>query len=205
MSLGSIYDSIGKTQFALNYADYIIDFAFGIDGKNQVALIDSDGYDIIANAAVIKVTGSPTAEYPSHNMEDGTSISDHSYFNPYEGSIALICDNESHGVLETAFKSRMKLSVQSKTGTRENVYITSLPTDEDSSQPDKIRVIVNLKEQRFDTVEIKKLPAKKVKKASNQSTAKRGKINKDTSQQSTSESQKTKSSVALQAFEAVFG
>jgi hypothetical protein len=203
--LSSIYDAIGKTQFAVNFGEYVIDMAYGVDGKNQVALIDDEGNDIISTSSVIKVTGSLTAEYPSHNMEDGTSISDHSYFNPFQGSVAVLCDSESFGIIENAWSNRTKLTIQSKTGSRDNIYITQVPSDEDLSQPDKIRVIINLKEQRFDSVEIKKLPARAVKNPSNQTTSKRGKINKNTANESTSKTQKTKQSVALQAFESIFG
>ena len=202
----SIYDVIGKTQFALSYADHMIDMVFGVDGKNQVAILDDDGNDVISTAAVIKVTNSRAAKYPSHSMEDGSSVSDHRYFDPNQATVAVICDNGGFETLKNIWQNSTKLTVQSKTGTMDNMYIETIPTDEDLAQPDKIRVLINLVEQRFDEVEIKSLPARKVKKASNQSTSKRGKINKNTgNNQSTSKTQKTKQSVALSAFESVFG
>lgn len=145
---------------------------------NKTAIFDDSGNSIFETAGIMKVTATPESEYSSHTLEDGTTVSDNKIRRQTRVTIEVILNTVDYVSVYQQIKSaeinNTKFTIQTKTDTFNNMYITSYPNDESVKMFDTVSLTIGFVEQQFVKVEFKSMPQSRVKNKSNSDTVKRG-------------------------------
>lgn len=128
------------------------------------AILDSGGNQIFETVGVLGVSAASNTAYPQHPLENGVVISDHSIRLQDRVSLRCMLDPddyvEVYRRIKRAFNQRAAFIIQTKVETYTNMYIETLPHEEDA----KNTVSLNLEfiEQQFQSPQIDTLPASEV-------------------------------------------
>lgn len=110
------------------------------------------GEQVFAGARPLSASVFEDARAMQHPLEDGSSVVDHMIFLPVEIDMALRITDDVKTVFEEMrelFRSSTKLTVQTRTGTYDDQYITSLPADERGERAGSVDVDLRLKQAVF--------------------------------------------------------
>ena len=199
--MSRLLDVIGQTQFDLAYAGSIVDEFDNFFNENEVVVLDQDGNDIFENVNILNVRPTKEINFPSHKMESGASLSDHSYEKSTLEPFSYACtDPEAHQRIDALFLKRTTLTAQSYSGTTKNVFISKLAVLEQNKVKRVFTVTGLLKEIRIAETRTVNLPAEKVSKPRNQGVIKKGTVN---NKQSNNPKPVDKGSLAIRAAEKI--
>ncbi len=141
-------------------------------------VFNDDGTQLFPDAVMIRAQVSPSAVFPQHPLEDGSSISDHRIFKQIKIALSVILKPETFqstlAEINAAYVGTDSLTVVTRSGSYSNMYIESDPHDEQATMFDTVAIILNLVEVQFATTVYTTLPASSVSVASNASTTKTG-------------------------------
>lgn len=118
------------------------------------------------------------AEPMEHPLETGAAITDHLVFKPTQIELPLVCAGyiayrSTYAAIRSTFEAGEKLTVQTRTGSYDNMVIAELPHNETAEFFDAITIRLRLVEARFVTPETE-LSQEQVASPSQSSTVKRG-------------------------------
>jgi hypothetical protein len=114
------------------------------------------------------------ADFPKHPLETGATIQDHRIINPIEIELNVVFNAQTYvddyATLETAYNGTSALNVQTRVRNYPNMFIKSLPHQEDADTFDTITMILTLTEVVVVQSQSQALP----KNASDGATVSRG-------------------------------
>lgn len=143
-----------------------------------IGIYDSEFNPLVAEAAPIKATISPTSKLMEHPVENGTVIMDHSVRLPTEITfqMLLVGDNvrDLYKSLVTMYDKKELLTIQTRADVYPRMVIESMPHDESAENMAVIPVVLKLKEVIVAETQFQALPPKQVASPRNASTVKRG-------------------------------
>lgn len=148
---------------------------------NQVKVFDSDYRQLFATAALVTASFTPNARLMSHPLEDGSSIIDHRIILPLEIMLNITLYNDVSDIYNEIYQvfsaSNKSLIVQSKVKTFTNLFIESLPHEENPEMFTAISINLKLREAKIvPAAKFGRLPIQSVKKPSDASKEKRGEV-----------------------------
>lgn len=147
-------------------------------GDESAMILDEDGSQVLDGLVIIDVEPTTSMTYPTHTLEDKSVVTDDAYENQDKVSIKGICDPDSYvETYETLqkYKTNMtNLSVQSKVGIFDNMYIISLSHKENASMYGTVAVTIQLQEQIIKTASTTTLSTSDVSSTSDSSTVSGG-------------------------------
>lgn len=157
----------------------ILDALIPSASGDVVAIIEADtGNQIFEAARPMKVTVSESANMLAHPIESGGNVVDHRLILPIGLSVSMILESaryrSAYQEIRQVFRDSVRLSVQTKTDTYENLYLQDIPHEEDPSLFDTITIVLQFIETRIATIQIQALPATAVLSANDSSTVDRG-------------------------------
>jgi len=125
--------------------------SFLLHAPDEVAVFDAASFkQVFENARPTRVVVKPTSRTMEHPIENGQSIADHRIINPLEIELSLITSspnyNEVFNKITSLFQNATLLTVQTKFGTYRNMFITTIPHEEDPDMFDSISMSMTLKE-----------------------------------------------------------
>ena len=144
-----------------------------------VAVINADtGLQVFPGARPIKATVSESAKLMAHPLEDGSNIVDHRIILPIGISLAVILDAETYRdtyqEIRRLFRESVRMTIQTKTHTYQNLYMQDIPHEEDTALFDTVTMILQFIETLVATVQILALPPAAVRDPADTSTSDRG-------------------------------
>lgn len=151
---------------------------FDLTATDVVGVFDSGFNQVFPEARPIKATVKETARGMEHPVEDGSTITDHRVIDPVEIELTtlLVGDEypDTYGRIKSLFKGIELLTVQTKTGSYENMMIVEMPHDETADVYDGIPMALKLREVQLVTAQFQALPPAAVQTKRHASTVKRG-------------------------------
>lgn len=116
-----------------------------------VAVFDSQSFaQLFPDARPVKAAVRPTSRTMSHPLEDSTEIADHRIINPLEIDMQLIVSSDfyssTYNQIKQLFTNATLLTVQTKTGVYQNMFIADMPHFEDADMYDTITTGIHFKE-----------------------------------------------------------
>ncbi len=126
-----------------------------------VGIFDINFNQLFADGSPIKATIKDEATFFKHPLESSAVRTDHIIFNPVQIQLAVMLTGEEYRnvyqQIKTAYRGQTQLIVQTKTDTYENMYIQSIPHDEDPDLFDAVIMALTLQEtqisvSRFDFI-----------------------------------------------------
>lgn len=147
--------------------------------QSDVVAVLSGGFaPIFSLARPMAASVYERAEPMEHPLETGATVTDHLVFKPVQIEIPLICAGNfayraTYAAIRATYLSGLRLTVQTRTGSYDNMVIAELPHDESAEYFDAITIRLRLVEARFVTPETE-LASNQVANSSQSSTVKRG-------------------------------
>jgi len=143
-----------------------------------VGVFDQNFNQLFALARPLKAAVKEDGKLMEHPLETGASIIDHRITLPVEIDLSLIMTRgeyrDVYQRIRQAFRNGDLMTVQTKTGTYENMVISACPHDEDPELYDTISMGLKLVEAQFVQAQFGKLTLAKVRNPSNASTVDKG-------------------------------
>lgn len=145
----------------------------------DVVAIYGDGFSqVFNNGRPIKAMVRESSKVMEHPIETGATITDFRIILPIEIELSLIINTtdyvSAYEQIRNAYLKATLLTVQTRTGTYDNMLIQEMPHDEDPDMFDVVALALKLKEAQFVTAQFDTLPASNVENPSNASTINRG-------------------------------
>lgn len=148
--------------------------------RDEVAVLDQDGYQVFSRARPIKATVNERAKVMEHPVESGATITDHKIIEPVEITLSMILDpmlyRSTYAQIKSYFKSGTLFTVLTKSGGYPDMLITAIPHDEDPAISDTITMALSLKQVIIVEAQYGTLPPQAVESASDTDTVKRGEV-----------------------------
>lgn len=148
--------------------------------RDEVAVIDKDGYQVFSRARPVKATVNERAKVMEHPVESGATITDHKIIEPVEITLSMILDpllyRSTYAQIKSYFKSGTLFTVLTKSGGYTDMLITAIPHDEDPALSDTISMAISMKQVIIVEAQYGTLPPQAVASPSNADTVKRGEI-----------------------------
>ena len=181
--------------------------------KKRFAVYNQFDDEVLSGMSVLSYNVNNDSQFIEHPIESGAKISDHHVFNPieisckvampYKSSILDIPDlqdfvfgssesfEDTYNQLKDYYRYSVPLRIKTEADVYDNMYISSLPTDVDSSTADRQIFYISFKQALTVEPQYIKMSANKVKNASNASYSKNGemqasKLNEEASSKSKS-------------------
>lgn len=121
---------------------------------NVIAIYDNNFNILFENAQYIKASVSDDSQMFSHPLEDGSKITDHKVDNPIEINLQVMLLGVTYiSIYQALNKIKLDataLTIQTKTNVYSNMYISSLPYEEDNTVSDGIKIVVSLIQATFE-------------------------------------------------------
>lgn len=140
------------------------------------AILASDGSQIFETVGILGVSAASNKTYAQHTLENGVTITDHVIDQPDRVTLRCILHPddyvEVYRRIKTAFNNNTSFIIQTKVETYSNLYIESLPHEEDA----KTTVALNLDfvQQRFQRARVDSLPVSEVANVADADTSSSG-------------------------------
>lgn len=152
--------------------------------QDIVGVFDAESFDqLFPFAASMRLQLNPSSKVPQHPLETGETRIDTRISLPIEGQLLLIPDLDRaepadiYDQIRTAYNAGQLMTLVSKAGVFENMFISGMPHDESPDMQDNIQIILRLQEAMFFETQATAVtsPEKRKPKATkNSNTAKRG-------------------------------
>jgi len=146
-----------------------------------VAVYDQSFSQVFQTARPLKAEVSETAMAMEHPVESGATITDYRIINPVEIKLSMILEpasyKDTYSTIKQFFVSSTLLTVQTLTGTYDNMMITQMPHEEDPNIFDTITMALTLKEVLLVEAQYGTLPPRAVAKKADASTTDTGQKN----------------------------
>jgi hypothetical protein len=144
--------------------------------SDVVGVFSESFVQVFRFARPIKVSINPTSKSMDQPLESAATISDHRIILPLEIEVFFIIPSSAYRFtydeIRQAFDSAESLIVQTRTGIYSDLFIDSMPSDEDPDQYDIIKISIKFKEVKFAKPSFAPAPEKKT----SESTKSRGNI-----------------------------
>lgn len=166
--------------------------------KKRFAVYNQFDNEVLGGMSVLSYNVTNDSQFIEHPIESGAMIADHHVFNPieitckvampYKSSLLDIPDvqdfifgnsesfDTTYNQLKDYYKSSVPLKIKTEADVYSNMYITGLPTDVDSNTADRQIFYITFKEALEVEPQYTKMPAGKVKNASNAGYNKTGEV-----------------------------
>ena len=149
--------------------------------QDLVAIFDAQsGRQLFEGGRPMSLAVGESSKLMAHPREDGSSQIDHKIDLPVTISIPMIMRAEdyrrTYNELRQARIAGTRLTVQTKTFTHTDMFLESIPREEDPSRFDTISVIVNLVQAQIAQTRIQTLPPAAVANPPDSSTVDRGQV-----------------------------
>lgn len=154
--------------------------------------------EVLTGMSVLSYNVNKDSQFIEHPIETGATIADHHIYNPIEISCkvamppkASVIDTydlsdfifgksesfeDTYKLLDSMYKNSVKLRIKTDADVYENMYITGLPSDVDSSTADRQIFYISFKEAITIQPQYIKMAVSSVKNASNASYTKTGEV-----------------------------
>lgn len=175
----SFINVVGNVQGTIGSINNTVQEVLGIFGADVVAVLDSDTYEQLFQAArPMRANINRTQRLMDHPLEDGSTISDFSIIDPVEIELVLMLTGdeyvEVYSEIRTHWESRIPVVVQTRADTFEDMLIQNIPHEETPDTIDVIPMSIKLRQIQIIEVQYQALPEKAVEKPTDQSTVDRG-------------------------------
>jgi hypothetical protein len=161
-----------------------------------VGIFDVNFNQLFSAARPVRASIKEASTFFAHPLEDSSSRVDHVIFNPIEIGFDLVMSGEdyrnTYQDVKQVYLDQTQLIVQTKTETYENMYIQSIPHNEEVGLFDAVAMSVTIVEAQIAATEITFVP----QRAKDRSTANKGRVEG----QSPSETQEQRGSVLSRVF-----
>lgn len=176
----------------------LIQNAIGFIFHKKRFAVYQESIEVLKGMSVLSYNVTNDSQFIEHPIESGAMIADHHVFNPIEISckVAMPPKNsvldypdiqdlvfgssesfeDTYKQLKDIYKNSKKLRIKTEAEVYDNMYITGLPTDVDSNTADRQIFYITFKQALEVEPQYVKLPANKVKNASNSSYSKTGEV-----------------------------
>lgn len=123
-----------------------------------IAIIDEDGNQLFTTAVNIGASVTPSKTFARHTLENKQVVIDDQFDNPTSLSLRFILDpNDYVNVykeIKAAYSAVTNFTIQTKVDVYQNMYIESLPHEEDPSMFNTIAMTIELTEQLIIAPEV---------------------------------------------------
>lgn len=127
-----------------------------------VGVYDTDFKQVFPDAVPIKATINEEATFFKHPIEDSTTRTDHVIFNPVTVGLSVFLTGaqyrDIYSQIKQLFRDQAQLIVKTKTDVYENMYIQSMPHDEEPGSVDSVIMAISLNETKFSQTTVEFLP-----------------------------------------------
>lgn len=141
-------------------------------------VFDSNFRQVFEDAQSLKATISPTAKFPQHPLENGSTVGDHAIFEPVTIELTAVLVPETYkdtyNRIGRAFRNAQGFAIQTRVGVFSNMFLQAIPHEETPEKIDTIQMVLKFTEIRFVTPTYAPLPARKVANKTQASTTPRG-------------------------------
>lgn len=142
------------------------------------AILDENGEQLFSTAKILNASTAPSNTFAKHTVEDGSTVTDNKITNQVRISMNIVLSQsdyqEVYKNIQDASNNTIKLSIQTRVSTFNNMYIESYPSEESAAIFDTIAISIDFIEQITGTVVTEKLASPDVSNQSNVDTTNRG-------------------------------
>lgn len=128
------------------------------------AILDSGGNQIFETVGILGVSAASSKVYAQHTLENGATITDHVIDMPDRVSLRCLLNPddyvEVYRRIKKAFNQNASFIIQTKVETYTNLYIESLPHEEDRKTT--VALSLDFVQQRFQSARVDSLPPESV-------------------------------------------
>jgi len=143
-----------------------------------VGIFDSNFNQRFVNARPVNASIKETSKFMEHPLEDGGTIVDHKVIEPVEIDFSLVLKpkdyHNTYQQLRRAWLGNELFSVQTRTGTYNNMAFVSIPHDETVEMFGTVAVALSLREVRYVRATFETLPTGSTKEPKDTDTKDRG-------------------------------
>lgn len=141
-----------------------------------VGLFDDDFQQLVTGGRPIKAIVREESRLLDHPLEDGATITDHAVSLPTEIELSLMLTDiaGNYAQLQGMYRRRELLTVQTRTGSYARMLIQAMPHDEDPGVIDSVPMAVRLRQVTLVEAQFQALPPRRVERARDASTSRRG-------------------------------
>lgn len=166
-----------------------------------VGIFDEDFQQLAPGARPMQAFVREEARLMDHPIESGATITDHRVIQPVEVTLSLMLDDPANDYeqIKAIYRAAALVTVQTRTGTYNNLLIAALPHDETPDVFDKTPLSLTLREVVLVEAQFQALPPRQVADPRDASTSKRGQ--KSTTTETADASGEKKSSTLYRIFE----
>lgn len=116
-----------------------------------IAILNENGEQLFSNAVNIGVSVAPSKTFARHSIENKQVVIDDQFDNPTSLSMRMILDPSDYvdvyKEIKAAYTSVTNFTIQTKVDLYENMYLESLPHEEDPSMFNTIAMTLEFTEQ----------------------------------------------------------
>ncbi|WVH05516.1 hypothetical protein KKJFFJLC_00061 [Vibrio phage vB_VpaS_PGB] len=116
-----------------------------------IAILDEDGNQLFSSAVNIGVSVAPSKVFARHSIENKQVVIDDQFDNPTSLSMRMILNPSDYvdvyKEIKTAYDSITNFTIQTKVDLYQNMYLESLPHEEDPSMFNTISMTLEFTEQ----------------------------------------------------------
>lgn len=144
-----------------------------------VAILDNESLQQLFTASSpMRVTVRETKKVTEFAVEDGTTRSDHTTFNPIEVVVDLFISDElarnGYEAIRQAWRDDVLVTIQTRVSTYPDMMIVDMPHDQSNSGGGSITIPVRMQEWRTYEPQYGELPMRKVANPNQSSTVDKG-------------------------------
>ncbi len=132
-----------------------------------VGIFDSDFRQLVPEGRPIKASVTEPSKVMEHPLEDGSTVADHRVFLPVEIEMTMLVPIEIFQRLRAIYRQTETVTIQTNSGSYDNMIIETLPHDETPDAFDMLPVAAKFREVQFVAAQFQALPPKSVGKSAN--------------------------------------
>lgn len=119
--------------------------------SDVIAILDEDGNQLFSTAVNIGVSVAPSKTFARHSLENKQVVIDDQYDNPTSLSMRMILNpsdyKDVYKEVKAAYNAITNFTIQTKVDSYTNMYLESLPHEEDPSMFNTIAMTLEFTEQ----------------------------------------------------------
>lgn len=146
--------------------------------SNLIAILDEDGNQLFDTAVNIGVSVLPSKTFARHSLENKQVVIDDQYDNPTSLSMRVILNPSDYASvynqIKEAYESVTSFIIQTKVDIYQNMFIESLPHEEDPSMFNTISMTLSFTEQLINEPDIELMPITRVSSPSDSDSVEAG-------------------------------
>lgn len=146
--------------------------------QDVTGVFDESYNQMFRTARPMKANVKPSSKLMVHPIEDGALVADHKVFDSIEIELTVVLGQgeyrNTYSQIAEAFRGSKLFTVQTKVASFPNMTIESMPHEETPDLMDEVAMQIKLKEVRLVKAQFETLPPRKVERAADADTKKRG-------------------------------